>query len=270
MFPWSGEPSTLPAVDHWFRESERVWAHKHLQQAICRQKRYADTQHSPTPQYQPGQLVWLSTRDLRLRQPCRKLSPKYIGPFPILHQVNPVTYRLQLPAHYCISSSFHVSLLKPHHDPVSVPSTEPDAEPPPPPPLDISQQIYRVESILDSRRRGGRLEYLVDWDGYGPEEQSWVALDDILDPTLLTDFHKAHPNCPAPRPRGRPCRPVRSAGADRGGGYCNEHSSVISHSPIICTFPRFTPVLFHRTIDSHGPHFPLSFAPAIHHDCTRT
>ncbi|KAK3545523.1 hypothetical protein QTP70_007754 [Hemibagrus guttatus] len=33
LFPWSGEPSDVPAVDHWFRESERVWdsAHHQLQ-----------------------------------------------------------------------------------------------------------------------------------------------------------------------------------------------------------------------------------------------
>ncbi len=33
MFPWTREPSDVPAVDFWFRESERVWdeAHHHLQ-----------------------------------------------------------------------------------------------------------------------------------------------------------------------------------------------------------------------------------------------
>ncbi len=36
---------------------------------------------------------------------------------------------------------------------------------------------------------GGLLVCLIDWDGYRPEERSWVARDDEIDPTLLTEFH---------------------------------------------------------------------------------
>ncbi|KAL0152770.1 hypothetical protein M9458_052493 [Cirrhinus mrigala] len=114
LFPWSGEASEVPAVDHWFRESERVWdsAHVHLQQAVRRHTENANVRRLPTPTYHPGDKVWLSTCDIRLRLPSKNLSPRYIGPFTIHSQINTVTYYLNLPPQYRISSSFHVSLLK--------------------------------------------------------------------------------------------------------------------------------------------------------------
>ncbi|KAK3518378.1 hypothetical protein QTP86_003532 [Hemibagrus guttatus] len=182
LFPWDGEPSDVPAVDYWFRESERVWgeAHRQLQRAVRRRRTTADLRRSQAPDYQPGQKVWLSTRDIKLRLPCKKLSPRFIGPFPIVRKINPVTYRLQFPP-------------------------KPGAAEEPPLPLLIDDgPAYLVKEVLDSRRRGGRLEYLVDWEGYGPEERSWIPRDDILDPGLLEDFHASHPDRPAPRGRGRP------------------------------------------------------------------
>ncbi len=158
----------------------------------------ADLRRSDSPPYQPGQKVWLSTRDIRLRLPCKKLAPRYVGPFVIQKQINPVTFQLKLPPQCRIHPTFHVSLLKTYHSPVS-PSTEPGPITEPPLPVILEDgAVYEVRTIFDSRHRGGWLEYLVDWEGYGLEERSWIPRDDILDPALMEEFHSNFPNRPGP------------------------------------------------------------------------
>ncbi|KAK3535067.1 hypothetical protein QTP70_003034 [Hemibagrus guttatus] len=158
LFPWDGEPSDVPAVDYWFRESERVWdsAHLQLQRALRRRRMTADHRRSQVPEYQPGQNVWLSTRDIKICLPCRKLSPRFIGLFTIIRQINLFMYHLQLPPKYKIHPIFHVSLLKPHHSSV-LPSTEPGEATEPPLPLIMDKgSAYLVRDILNSQRCGGR------------------------------------------------------------------------------------------------------------------
>ncbi|KAI2665952.1 Transposon Tf2-9 polyprotein [Labeo rohita] len=229
LFPWTGEPSNLPTVDHWLSRSEDTWdaAHVHLQQAVRRTTTQADRRRRANPAYQPGQWVWLSSRDLRLHLPSKKLSPRYVGPFKIIKQITPVSFRLELPTNYRISPTFHVSLLKPAGAPDGERDQDEAAETETPPLIIDGEEAYRVHEILDSRRRGRVMQYLVDWEGYGPEEQSWVNAQDILDPSLIEDFHQRNPGRPAPRPRGRPRRrqgPRLGSCSQEGGSVMNRAS----------------------------------------------
>ncbi len=175
LFPWSGEPSNVTAVNDWIQRSEETWnhSHPHLQRAVRCQHVQADQHRWPNPEYSAGQWVWLSTRDLRLHLPCRKFSPRYVGPFQIIIQISPVSFKLALPNNFCVSPTFHVSLLKPSAGP-SVGGEEAPMDEGPLPITVEGEEIYQVQELLDSIRRGRTLQYLVDWEGYGPEERSWV------------------------------------------------------------------------------------------------
>ncbi len=126
-----------------------------------------------------------------------------MGPFKISRQITPVSFRLELSSNYRISLTFHVSLLKLAGDPRG--ETEEGAQPQTPLPFLVDgEEAYRVHELLDSRRQGGTLQYLVDWEWFSPEEHSWVNAGDILDPTLTEEFHRLHPEKPAPDLGGDP------------------------------------------------------------------
>uniref|UniRef100_W5NNL9 Integrase catalytic domain-containing protein n=1 Tax=Lepisosteus oculatus TaxID=7918 RepID=W5NNL9_LEPOC len=201
LLPDSIPDSDIPCLQTRLTFLRRIWrqARFALLKTSLRQKTTADRHRRPVPRLRRGQFVWLSARNLPLRQPSHKLGPRYIGPFCILSQLTPVTYRLALPPTLRVHS-FHVSLLKPYHRfPLSRPRP-----PPPPPRLIDGLPSYTVNKILDARWLRGRLQFLVDWEGYGPEERSWVCEKDILDRSLIDDFIRT--------------RSLGSSGADPKGG----------------------------------------------------
>ena len=59
-----------------------------------------------------GDLVLLSTRNLRMKGTPTKLQCRLVGPFKIIKVIGQQAYRLALPEDWKIHPVFHVSLLK--------------------------------------------------------------------------------------------------------------------------------------------------------------
>jgi len=68
-----------------------------LVQAQERMAKYYDQNHVPK-QFKVGDLVKLSTKNLRLKHP--KLAPRWIGPFRVTERIGGQAYRLALPEQY--------------------------------------------------------------------------------------------------------------------------------------------------------------------------
>ncbi len=131
----SQEPdAAVPSAQAFVQRCRRTWerARKALIQAGRRAKVAADRRRTPAPKYVCGQRVWLSTKDLPLKVPARKLAPRFIGPYRITKVLSPAAVRLRLPSVFArVHPVFHVSRVKPV---ISSPLNPGVSAPTPPPP----------------------------------------------------------------------------------------------------------------------------------------
>ena len=176
----------VPSAQAFVQRCRRTWrrARARLLQSVAYFKKQADRRRSAAPRYRVGQKVLLSTRNLPLRVLSRKLAPRFVGPFPITKVINPSAVRLSLPRPMQrVHPTFHVSQVKP----VVFSPLSPPAEPPPPPRVIDGGEVFTVRRLLKVRRRGRGLQYLADWEGFGPEERCWIPSRFILDRSLIDD-----------------------------------------------------------------------------------
>lgn len=147
-----------------------------LARAQARMKTLAD-KHRSDREFQVGDWVFLKLQPYRqsslTSRASQKLSPRFFGPYQILHRVGKVAYTLNLPATSRIHPTFHVSLLKPCPDatvslyplPEDWGSMDNPKEP---------FKILKRRSVQKHHR--AVTEVLVQWKGESAEEATWELL----------------------------------------------------------------------------------------------
>ncbi|EGO04945.1 hypothetical protein SERLA73DRAFT_41468, partial [Serpula lacrymans var. lacrymans S7.3] len=127
-------------------------------------KNRAEHRCSKAPDYKVGNLVWLDTNHLKLKdRQSRKLTKKWVGPYWI-KEVKP---------------NAHVDL----PGPVSV--------------TQEGEKEFEVERVVDAHLKRGKLGFLVLWKGYRDEDRMWepeANLDNSCD--TVCNFYSKNPLAP--------------------------------------------------------------------------
>jgi len=120
---------------HWMEDIHRQ-AKQTLENTQEWMKKYYDQKATELPGIEVGDLVMLNAKNIRTKQPSKKLSPKRYGPFKVLEKEESRAYKLEISPRWKIHPVFHVSLLEPYRA-----SNRPNHEQPPRDPEDIERDL---------------------------------------------------------------------------------------------------------------------------------
>ena len=164
-------------------------ARENLHRSVGLQQKYYDRKHRDID-YKVGDLVLLSTRNIKMKGTPGKLQRRFVGPFQVIETIGQQAYRLSLPEEWKIQPVFHVSLLKYwrtanlQEDQPMITNDVPDVEEP----YDEIERILRWRKV--KRNKNIFKEYLVLWKGYPVEEATWVQAGQFRHPEQLKNYLK--------------------------------------------------------------------------------
>ncbi|MBW0464699.1 hypothetical protein O181_004414 [Austropuccinia psidii MF-1] len=169
-----------------------------LESAIRKAKKYADRNRKISPDFKPGDKVWLASKYTKTTRTTKKLLEMLLGPFEVLKKISSHAYHLKLSQQWkSFPPVLHVSLLEPVKK-SNIPNKHQLAQPPV---LVEEQEEWEVAQVLDSKLNRGELGYLVEWKGFrkDPERSTWKPASSLTSsPDLFKDLHTLYPDKPGP------------------------------------------------------------------------
>lgn len=160
------------------------------------QAKYYNRGRRPTPRFKVGDRVLVNPHSLEwveAKGDGKKLVQRWIGPFEVMQEINPNTYRLRMGDNYQGFPVFNFDHLKPYNE--SDPAFGERILLPDPIERKDPNEEYPVDRIIGHRWKGKQkeLQFLVRWEGYGPQYDLWLTPRDMKNsPELISRYKKLH------------------------------------------------------------------------------
>ena len=134
-------------------------------------KKYMDRKRAKVNEYKVGDLVMLSTKDLKYQMIGRrteKLTERFVGPYKIKKIVSSNAVELELPSIVKIHLVVNVSRIQ-----IYVGQVEGQRKEQPAPVIIKGEEEWKVERILNKQQIREKNKYLVQWKGFIAESDTW-------------------------------------------------------------------------------------------------
>ena len=154
-------------------------------------KRYADRKKAKVNEYKVGDLVMLSTKDLKYQLVGRrteKLMERYIEPYKIKKIISSNVVELELPSTVKIHLVVNVSRIQKYIGQVKGQKKEQPA-----PVIIEGEEEWKIEKILNKQQIRGKDKYLVRWKGFTAESDTWEGRENLENvKEVVKEFEKEY------------------------------------------------------------------------------
>jgi len=140
-------------------------------------RKYADKKRLDVDEYKVGDLVMLSTKNLKYQMVERrteKLTERFVGPYRVKEMISSNTVKLELPSTVKIHPVVNVSRVRQY-----VGQVEGQRKEQPAPVIIEEEEEQEVERILNKRKVREKDKYLVHWKGFTVELDTWEGRENL-------------------------------------------------------------------------------------------
>ena len=154
-------------------------------------KKYADRKRAEVDEYRVGDLVMLSTKDLKYQMVGRrteKLMERFVGPYKVKKIVSANTVELELPSTIKIHSVVNISRICRY-----IGQVEGQKKVEPTPIIIKGEEEQEIERILNKQQIREKDKYLVWQKGFTAESDTWEGIENLENTKeVVEEFEKKY------------------------------------------------------------------------------